>query len=124
MDNKTKMGLGALVLSAGIGVGRLTAAPTTPPVKLVSMTIEPVVGLTVMVENKPRRLQCTDASGVIVKLDGREFPEGKDLCAAAVTFSVGAKASVGMLADKLSKPAEAPPSEPKASKPVESKPSK
>ena len=104
MDNKTKTAIGALFLasSIGVGVGRLTAAPT-PVVKLVGASFEPVVGLTVMVDNKPKRLQCTDASGTVVKLNGQDFPDGKELCAATVTFSVGAKASVGLLADKISK---------------------
>jgi hypothetical protein len=56
-----------------------------------------------MVDNKHKRLQCTDASGVVVKLDGKDFPAGKSLCDAAVTFSVGAKASVGMLSADLAK---------------------
>lgn len=108
MDNKTKMGIGALLLasSVGVGVGRLTAAPPRPEVRLVGMSIDPVVALSVEVSGKMRRIQCTDVNGSVTKLNGKGFPDAKELCTAAEQFSAKAKASVGLLSNSIAQASE------------------
>jgi hypothetical protein len=103
MDNKTKTAIGALFLasSIGVGVGRLTAAPSQPDVKIVGMSIEPNVSNALVVGDKMQRIQCSDVNGPVTKLNGQDFTAGADLCDAANKFATGAKASVGLLANTI-----------------------
>ena len=101
MNNRTKLGALFLASSLGVGVGRITAAPPVPSMRVVGMTIEPAVSVVLEVEGRPSRVQCSDASGLVVKLNGKEFPAAKGLCDAANQFASGAKASVGLLSSKI-----------------------
>lgn len=101
MDNKTKVGALFLAATVGATAMRLAAAPNQPDMRLIAVTVEPAIVLTLTVRGKTARLQCTDADGAAVKLAGRPFSPADELCATLSKTTADAKASVGLMAEAI-----------------------